>query len=223
MMNNLFSSFNPEVYPDLPLNWLSAALILIFLPSKFWLITSKFSILFLMILSIMIKELNIILLKKNNKKNLILFMSLFLFILFNNFLSLFPFIFSASSHMVFSTTLALMIFLPLMIFGWTCVFSKMCTHLVPQGSPGILIPFMVLIELTSSLIRPLTLSIRLTANLIAGHLLITLISSSMTLKMMIPTMLAQTTLMILELCVSIIQAYVFTILSTLYSKEIYYE
>jgi len=84
-------------------------------------------------------------------------------------------------------------------------------------------PFIVIIESISLIIRPLTLSIRLTANIIAGHLLLTLlgssglnISNSLILFILIFT---QILLYILEIAVSIIQAYVFSILSTLYSRE----
>jgi len=84
-------------------------------------------------------------------------------------------------------------------------------------------PFIVIIESISLIIRPLTLSIRLTANIIAGHLLLTLlgssglnISNSLMLFLLIFT---QILLYFLEIAVSIIQAYVFSILSTLYSRE----
>jgi len=56
----------------------------------------------------------------------------------------------------------------------------MLAHLVPIGTPPILIPFIVLIELIRTIIRPLTLAVRLTANIIAGHLLLVLLSSLMT-------------------------------------------
>lgn len=99
----------------------------------------------------------------------------------------------------------------------------MFAHLVPQRTPGILIPFMVLIESTRNLIRPGTLAVRLTANMIAGHLLITLLGnqtargSGFVLAILINV---QILLIILELAISIIQSYVFTVLITLYASEI---
>ncbi|KYN50574.1 ATP synthase subunit a, partial [Trachymyrmex cornetzi] len=96
-------------------------------------------------------------------------------------------------------------------------------HLTSSGTPPILIPFIVIIESISLIIRPLTLAIRLTANIIAGHLLLTLLGSSgininnlSTLSILIFT---QILLLTLEIAVSLIQAYVFSILSTLYRRE----
>jgi F-type H+-transporting ATPase subunit a len=100
----------------------------------------------------------------------------------------------------------------------------MFAHLVPQRTPGVLIPFIVLIESVRNIIRPGTLAVRLTANMIAGHLLITLLGnqtaarSGVILSILINV---QILLIVLELAVSIIQAYVFTVLITLYTSEIH--
>jgi len=100
----------------------------------------------------------------------------------------------------------------------------MFAHLVPQRTPGVLIPFIVLIESVRNIIRPGTLAVRLTANIIAGHLLITLLGnqtssrSGFILSLLINV---QIILIVLELAVSIIQAYVFTVLITLYAREIH--
>ena len=86
-----------------------------------------------------------------------------------------------------------------------------------------LISFIVLVESLRNIIRPLTLSVRLCANIIAGHLLITLISSTGEILGFVMTNLViilQISLIILELRVSIIQAYVFTVLITLYCAEV---
>jgi len=99
----------------------------------------------------------------------------------------------------------------------------MFAHLVPQGTPGVLIPFMVCIETVSNLIRPGTLAVRLCANIIAGHLLITLMGntgSGLRTFMVSFLILGQICLLILESAVSIIQGYVFAVLRTLYSSEV---
>ncbi|MBO1764441.1 F0F1 ATP synthase subunit A [Escherichia coli] len=99
----------------------------------------------------------------------------------------------------------------------------MFTHLLPIGTPPVLSPFIVCVETIRNLIRPLTLSVRLAANIIAGHLIITLISISFDPTALISTysIIALLPLFILELAVALIQAFVFTILLTLYSTEIH--
>jgi F-type H+-transporting ATPase subunit a len=84
-------------------------------------------------------------------------------------------------------------------------------------------PFIVLIETIRNVIRPGTLAVRLSANIIAGHLLLTLLGNtgnSLSTIFISLLILVQLLLLILESAVAIIQAYVFTILSTLYSREI---
>lgn len=100
----------------------------------------------------------------------------------------------------------------------------MFAHLVPQRTPAVLIPFMVLIESISNMIRPGTLAVRLTANIIAGHLLITLLGNQTSNRSGIILLIlvnVQILLIVLELAVSIIQSYVFTVLITLYTREIH--
>jgi len=91
-----------------------------------------------------------------------------------------------------------------------------------QHIPLIFIPFIVIIETIRLIIRPITLAIRLTANIIAGHLLISLINSSgQTLIIILSIILAvQILLIILEIAIAFIQPYVFTILRILYRREI---
>lgn len=95
--------------------------------------------------------------------------------------------------------------------------------MVPQGTPPILIPFIVCIESIRNIIRPGTLAIRLSANIIAGHLLLRLLGNlgnNISRYLLRILLLIQILLLILEIRVSIIQSYVFIILTTLYSREI---
>jgi len=99
----------------------------------------------------------------------------------------------------------------------------MLAHLVPQSTPGALMPFMVVIETIRNIIRPLTLAVRLMANIVAGHLLITLLGNQTTLTsglIFLSLILTQIILLTLESAVAIIQSYVFAVLSTLYAREI---
>lgn len=99
----------------------------------------------------------------------------------------------------------------------------MLAHLVPQGTPGALMPFMVLIERIRRIIRPGTLSVRLAANIIAGHLLLALIRGAISIFSAAPGILiltSQVALLTLETAVAGIQAYVFGVLSALYAREV---
>lgn len=94
---------------------------------------------------------------------------------------------------------------------------------MPLGRPAPLSPFIVLIELVRAVIRPLTLSVRLAANIVAGHLLIVLLSSPATQAgspLVILILIALVLLALLERAVATIQAYVFRILRVLYVNEV---
>ena len=95
-------------------------------------------------------------------------------------------------------------------------------HLVPVGTPIGLISFIVVVELLRNIIRPLALTFRLTANIIAGHLLISLIGGcliSLPFRLLILGSVFQMLLVFIELGVSVIQAYVFSTLLLLYISE----
>nr|QYC35485.1 ATP synthase F0 subunit 6 [Cyphonocerus sanguineus klapperichi] len=222
-MTNLFSTFDPSTSTNMSLNWMSSLLGLLMLPSMFWVIPSRINFIWIKITSTLHKEFKILLKMNKMKGSTIVFISLFTFILFNNFLSLFPYVFSSTSHLVLTLTLSLPLWLSFMIYGWINNSIHMLAHLVPQGTPSVLMPFMVCIETISNIIRPGTLAIRLTANMIAGHLLLTLLGSTginLSIIMINMLIIAQFLLLLLESAVAIIQSYVFSILSTLYSSEV---
>nr|ATL15427.1 ATP synthase F0 subunit 6 [Callosobruchus analis] len=223
MMMNLFSSFDPSTGLNLSLNWTSTLIGIIIIPPIFWFIPSRLNMLWIKITYLLHKEFKVLINNNKSQGSTLMFISLFSLILFNNFLGLFPYIFTSTSQLVLTLTLALPLWLSFMICGWVNNTMHMFTHLVPQGTPNLLMPFMVLIESISNIIRPGTLSIRLSANMIAGHLLMTLLGStgpSLSLLMINILVLTQILLLILETAVSIIQSYVFAVLSTLYSSEV---
>ena len=151
-----------------------------------------------------------------------LFISIFLLILFSNFLGLFPYVFTATRHLRMTVALALPVWLGYMIFRTLKNINFFLSHLVPMGTPYPLMPFMVLIEIIRTVIRPLTLSVRLAANMVAGHLLIVLVRGPMaTIPSILLTgaLIGLLLLVILELAVSFIQRYVFRTLLSLYVIE----
>nr|AOY39634.1 ATP synthase F0 subunit 6 [Scolytinae sp. BMNH 1039996] len=221
MMTNLFSSFDPSTN-IFSMNWFSSLLFIITLSPMYWLIPSRWNILWMSISKMIHNEFKILIKTSTFKGSTLIFSSLFTMIMLNNFLGLFPYIFTSSSHMNFTLTLSLPLWLSFMIYGWTCNTKHMLAHLVPQGAPSPLLPFLVIIETISNIIRPGTLAIRLTANMIAGHLLLTLMGNSgptLSLQLLNILILGQILLLTLESAVAVIQAYVFSILTTLYSSE----
>nr|YP_009350680.1 ATP synthase F0 subunit 6 [Furculitermes winifredae]AQP27593.1 ATP synthase F0 subunit 6 [Furculitermes winifredae] len=225
MMSNLFSIFDPTTeINSIPLNWTSTMMGILLIPTSMWLIPSRNSMMVSLLMNKLHQEMKTILSKGNeNSGNSFILASLFLMILMNNFLGLFPYIFTSTSHLALTLTLALPLWMSFMLFGWIKNTNHMFEHLVPQGTPAMLMPFMVIIETISNLIRPGTLAVRLAANMIAGHLLLTLLGSngpSMSSTLLAMLIIAQILLLILEAAVAIIQSYVFAILSTLYSSEV---
>jgi F-type H+-transporting ATPase subunit a len=119
--------------------------------------------------------------------------------------------------------LALPLWFRFILYGWINNTNHIFAHLVPQRTPTALIPFMVLIESIRNVIRPITLSVRLIANIVAGHLLITLLGNQTAVAsnvILLSLIVTQILLLTLESAVAIIQAYVFAVLTTLYSREI---
>lgn len=141
---------------------------------------------------------------------------------------MFPYIFSLTAHPVIPMSLILFLWIGQYFYSWIINWKKILYHLVPQGTPIILVPLIVVIELIRNLIRPLTLIIRLVANISAGHLLLVLISLIRRINtyffiILILVIRARRVIIILELCVRVIQAYVFSILLTLFIKEVNFE
>nr|ATC73037.1 ATP synthase F0 subunit 6 [Graphocephala sp. EMHAU-2015-Zz052315]UGK73247.1 ATP synthase F0 subunit 6 [Atkinsoniella heiyuana] len=216
MMTNLFSVFDPCT-GIFSLNWMSILIFLFMLPKNFWFLKNKNMILFNMLIFKL--HLELVSLMKYKGMSLLM-LSLFMMIMFNNIMGLLPYVFTASSHLVFSLTLALPMWMGFMIYGWLNNTNHMFIHLVPTGTPSILMPFMVMIETISNLIRPGSLAVRLTANMIAGHLLMSLLGGNTNSFMLISCMLLFIVLMIFEMAVAMIQSYVFMTLTNLYSSEV---
>lgn len=225
MITNLFSVFDPSTtFNNISLNWISTSIGLLLIPTRFWLIPSRHFILWNKILLNLHKEFKTLIgYKSINKGSSFIFISLFSIIIFNNFLGLFPYIFTRTSHIAITLSLALPLWLSFIIFGWINNTQHIFAHLVPQGTPAVLIPFIVCIETIRNIIRPGTLAVRLAANIIAGHLLLTLLGNtgpSLTISLLTILVSTQIALLVLESAVAIIQSYVFAVLSTLYSREV---
>lgn len=151
--------------------------------------------------------------------------SLFLFILINNLFGLIPYSFATTSQLIFTFTLSITIWISVTLIGLFKHGFSFFTLFIPSGVPSLLLPFIFLIEIVSYLSRILSLAVRLSCNIISGHCLLTILSS---LGLLLPPFLLffpilfLTGIFILELAVSFIQAYVFTLLTLTYIKDVEY-
>nr|QXT59957.1 ATP synthase membrane subunit 6 [Myzocallis punctata]QXT59979.1 ATP synthase membrane subunit 6 [Tuberculatus columbiae] len=217
MTTNLFNIFDPSTLIfNMELNWLSTLIIIMLMPNFLWIMPNRIKWIMNKTLMTLNNEMLMLYKLKKIKSPSFLFISLFMFIFLNNFMGLLPYVFSSSSHMIFSLTLAMPFWLFFILMSMIKNTKNMIAHLIPLSTPMMLAPLMTIIETMSIFIRPFSLSIRLTANMIAGHLLMTLLNSN---SMMIIILLIQMFMMMFELCVALIQSYVFSILSSLYSSE----
>nr|YP_010885443.1 ATP synthase F0 subunit 6 [Congrogadus subducens]QXP99620.1 ATP synthase F0 subunit 6 [Congrogadus subducens] len=151
--------------------------------------------------------------------------SLMIFLITLNMLGLLPYTFTPTTQLSLNMAFATPLWLATVILGMRDQPTLALGHLLPEGTPTLLIPVLIIIETISLFIRPLALGVRLTANLTAGHLLIQLISTaSFILLPQMPTIALLTStllflLTLLEVAVAMIQAYVFVLLLSLYLQE----
>nr|AHZ01508.1 ATP synthase 6 [Clonopsis felicitatis]AHZ01600.1 ATP synthase 6 [Clonopsis soumiae]AHZ01688.1 ATP synthase 6 [Clonopsis gallica]AHZ01692.1 ATP synthase 6 [Clonopsis gallica] len=224
MMTNLFSIFDPSTsIINMKINWMKTLMGLSIMPMYYWVMNNRLKMIILKPSTILNNEFKMLLNISKNKGTTLIFISLFMMIMINNILGLFPYIFTSTSHLTMTLTLALPLWLSFMLFGWMKNTESMFMHLVPTGTPSVLMPFMVCIETISNVIRPGTLSVRLTANMIAGHLILTLLGNTtmnVSFNLLPIMLLIQMMLLTLETAVAIIQGYVFAVLSTLYASEV---
>jgi len=160
-----------------------------------------------------------------------LIFTLFYFILLNNLVGMIPYSFTPTSHLVLTLSLSLTIFIAVTIIGFQQHGLKYFAYFVPAGTPLPLVPIIVLFEFISYLARAISLGLRLGANIIAGHVLLKIISTftwqiiiagPILLLISIIPLLFLTALAALELGVAILQAYVFTVLTCSYLKDAIY-
>jgi F-type H+-transporting ATPase subunit a len=147
--------------------------------------------------------------------------TLFMFILFANLLGLIPYSFTVTSHIIVTFALALLVFIGVTIVGFVKHGPHFFRLFVPSGVPVVLLLLLVPIELLSYCIRPFTLSIRLFANMLAGHTMLAIFggfAASIGIFAIFPVAI-NFLLVGLELLVAALQAYVFAILTCLYLRD----
>lgn len=167
----------------------------------------------------------------------ILLYTIFIFILFSNIVGIFPYTFTITGHLVITFGIAFCIFLGLNIIGYRIHASFLLSLLLPAGVPFAISSLLILIEFISYNFRVISLSVRLFANIMAGHTLLAVIFSFnrflLTIKtahifvliipvLVLPALLLVIALIGLEFGVAVIQAYVFTLLCTMYLHDAKY-
>ncbi len=147
-------------------------------------------------------------------------MTLFMFIVFANFLGLLPMAFTTTSHIAVTAVLAMMVFLTVTILGFVKNGAAFLSLFWVSSAPLALRPILAIIELISYFVRPVSHSIRLAGNMMAGHAVIKVFAGFSQVAMIAPlSILAVSAMYGLEVLVSFIQAYVFTILTCVYLKD----
>nr|YP_009988580.1 ATP synthase F0 subunit 6 [Bathytoshia brevicaudata]QNM39892.1 ATP synthase F0 subunit 6 [Bathytoshia brevicaudata] len=151
--------------------------------------------------------------------------ALMLFLITINLLGLLPYTFTPTTQLSLNMAFAIPLWLTTVLIGMLNQPTVALGHFLPEGTPTLLVPILIIIETISLFIRPLALGVRLTANLTAGHLLMQLIATAaFVLISTMPSIALLTSLIlfsltILEVAVAMIQAYVFVLLLSLYLQE----
>nr|BAN81976.1 ATPase6 [Sepia pharaonis] len=228
MLVDIFSSFddhNSTMFSAHTMTWLLSLWSLIFINSSFWVNSSNISNIINMP-----KQIINIQMTRSFSMNLggftLIISSLFITIINFNLLGLMPYVFSTTSHLVMTFTLALPLWFCLIISSYMKNAYSSVAFMLPLATPTFLIPFLPVIETLSIMVRPITLSIRLAANISAGHIILTLIGDYLTTLILMNNymismfvLFIQIGYFIFEIGISIIQGYIFSLLITLYTDD----
>ena len=154
--------------------------------------------------------------------------SLFMFVLVANLFGLFPYFFTVTSHIIVTFALALLVIGTVVVYGFMKHGFGFLKLFVPHGVPGILVPLVVLIEVISFLSRPISLSVRLFANMLAGHITLKVFAGFVTslsalgavgIAGAVLPLIMTVAITALEFLVAFLQAYVFAVLTCMYLND----
>nr|YP_010455639.1 ATP synthase F0 subunit 6 [Sturnira ludovici]UUA63400.1 ATP synthase F0 subunit 6 [Sturnira ludovici] len=224
MNENLFASFITPTMMGLPIVILIIMFPTMMFPSANRLITNRLVAIQQWLVHLTSKQM----LSIHNHKGqtwALMLMSLILFIGSTNLLGLLPHSFTPTTQLSMNLGMAIPLWAGTVLLGFRHKTKASLAHFLPQGTPLPLIPMLIIIETISLFIQPMALAVRLTANITAGHLLIHLIGGATLALMNISMTTALITfvililLTILEFAVALIQAYVFTLLVSLYLHD----
>nr|QTT61229.1 ATP synthase F0 subunit 6 [Tritia sp. t LAG-2017] len=228
MLVDIFSSFddNNQVFMSLyVLMWIFSLITIVLFSSSYWVMSPRW----LSIVSVFKDTASSQVFRSfgiNMGGFVNIITGLFLFLILMNMSGLVPYVFSPTSHLAVSLSLGLPLWLTLIMSAAFYNPSSVVAGLLPMGAPAPLNPFLVIIETVSIMVRPITLSVRLTANMSAGHIVLTLIGNYLTASFFMSSIFSVLLLLsiqvlytVFEFGISLIQAYIFCLLITLYSDE----
>ncbi|MBU6458722.1 MAG: F0F1 ATP synthase subunit A [Bradyrhizobium sp.] len=165
---------------------------------------------------------------KEGMKFFPLVFSLFMFVTISNIVGVIPYNFTVASHLIVTAALAVLVFLTVLIYGFYKNGLRFLKLFVPSGIPVAILPLVVFIEVFSFFLRPISHSVRLFANMLAGHIALAVFASFIPLLAglgiagyfgaVLPLGMV-IALSALELLVAFLQAYVFTILTCIYLND----
>nr|YP_009027685.1 ATP synthase F0 subunit 6 [Tarsius lariang]AGQ42697.1 ATP synthase F0 subunit 6 [Tarsius lariang] len=224
MNENLFASFITPTMMGLPVVVLIIMFPTMLYPTSNRLINNRLISLQQWLIQLVTKQM---MMMHNNKGQTwsLMLISLILFIGSTNLLGLLPHSFTPTTQLSMNLGMAIPLWAGAVITGFRHKTKASLAHFLPQGTPIPLIPMLIIIETISLFIQPMALAVRLTANITAGHLLMHLIGGATLILSSISSIAASTTfiililLTILEMAVALIQAYVFTLLVSLYLHD----
>jgi F-type H+-transporting ATPase subunit a len=158
-----------------------------------------------------------------------LIFSIFMFICVSNLVGVIPYAFTLSSHIIITATLALLVFFTVMIYGFHKNGLKFFKIFVPSGIPIYILPLVVFIEVFSFFLRPVSHSVRLFANMLAGHIALKVFAGFVALLGVslgavgwiggVAPLALTVAIYALEILVAFLQAYVFAILTVIYLND----
>lgn len=230
MILDIFSSFDPYIYYSAFLSntlfWFMSLLLIIMIIQYFFLQPSPSLNLFLSAKSIISQQTSRTL-GSNIKGFISIIPLIFIIIIIINLLGLLPYVFRISRHLVITLSLGIPIWISLIISSFSYNTWTATAQLLPGGAPNWLNPFLVLVETLRTLVRPITLSFRLAANITAGHVVLGLAGSYLSSSIInslfrissLITIIVATGYIIFEIGICIIQSYIFCLLLTLYSDD----
>lgn len=224
MNENLFASFITPTIIGLPIVLFIIVFPNLLFPSPTRLVNNRLVSFQQWLIQLVLKQIMAIHNPKGRTWSLIL-VSLIIFIGSTNLLGLLPHSFTPTTQLSINLGIAIPLWAGAVITGFRHKTKASLAHFLPQGTPIPLIPILIIIETISLFIQPVALAVRLTANITAGHLLIHLIGGATLVLISISPPTATITFIILvlltmlEFAVALIQAYVFTLLVSLYLHD----